>query len=123
MDPVVQQALARGFTPFETILIYGIIAALVGVGGLFTYVVKAVLPRMISSFDKAADGVALIPSAIKSFELALTTTEAKIGDRISALGAKLEGKIDDQRIEKMREELRRFDGAVPPSAQGCKPGA
>jgi hypothetical protein len=120
MDPVLQAALQRAQTPNDALL-YVLIVGLVGLGGLVTYAVKAMLPRIVSGFDRVVTAVECIPAAIKNIESTLVATEGRLGDRISALGTK----IDDQRIEKMREDLRRFDGPGngPPSTQVCKQGA
>lgn len=120
MDPLLQAALQRGQSPNEALL-YVLIAGLVGLGGLVTYAIRAMIPRIVTGFDRVVAAVEGIPSAIKNIESTLVATEGRLGDRISALGTKIEGKIDDQRIEKMREDLRRFDGP-PSSPPPCKPG-
>lgn len=120
MDPILQAALQRGQTPNDT-LIYVLLAGLVGLGGIVTYAIKAMLPRIVSGFDRVVTAVEGIPAAIKNIETTLVATEGRIGDRISALGAKLEEKIDDQRMSAIREELRLRGG--PPSGHGCAPPA
>lgn len=118
MDPLLQAALQRAQTPNDT-LVYILLAGLVGLGGIFTYAIKAMLPRIVAGFDRVVTAVEGIPAAIKNIESTLIATEGRIGDRISALGTKLEGKIDDQRISAIQDELRQRGG--PTSGRGCAP--
>lgn len=118
MDPLLQAALQRGQSPNEALL-YVLIAGLVGLGGLVTYAIRAILPRIVAGFDRVVTAVEGIPSAIKNIESTLVATEGRLGDRINALGTKLEGKIDDQRISAMQDEIRRRES--PPSVRGCAP--
>jgi hypothetical protein len=116
-----------GLSDFDSLLVYAIGTALVGAGGLITWAVKGVFPRLIAGFEKrndalisatekTAEAVGQIPVAFKSFELALLGAETRLATRIEGSQDKVIEEITDKRLSDLTAAVTGKHAAVSAAA-------
>lgn len=104
-------------TSFDQTLIYAIGAALVGAGGLVTYVIKAIVPRMLASNDrreaasvgameKMSEAVVQIPLAIKSIETGMYALETRVAAYIETSKDAVLDALEDKRLSELTAIVR-----------------
>jgi len=103
-----------GLSDFESLLVTGLVTVVAGVGGLITWVVKSLVPKLLNGFEdrnkalieasqKTADAVAKIPEAIKSFELAILGVENRVAAKIEAAKDSIVDEVRDRRISNLEK--------------------
>ncbi|KYF87774.1 hypothetical protein BE20_24835 [Sorangium cellulosum] len=98
-------------SPLEELLVGALCTGLTGLTGLIVWVVKSVVPKILTTLEDRTKALVLavekIPEALDKFEERLAVSEAKIL-----------AKIEEKRFEELREELRRrlpsAEDTIPP---------
>ncbi|WP_437489500.1 hypothetical protein WME75_10830 [Sorangium sp. So ce1014] len=97
-------------SPLEEVLVGALCTGLTGLTGLIVWVVKSVVPKILSTLDERTKAlvtaVERIPQALDKFE-----------ERLAASETKILAKIEERRFDDLKEELRRrlpADDTIPP---------
>lgn len=113
-----------GLTDFDSYLVGGLVSVVCAVGGLITWTVKGLLPKVLTAFEKrndalilasekTSDAVSKIPEAIKAFEIALLGMEKRIEERIESTHDKVLEELRDKRVSDLAHAVREAAASRP----------
>lgn len=137
VSEVAQIAQATDLSTLEKVLLMVFASGVIGVGGLITWCVKSLVPRILGLMEERnktlVTAVEKMSGAIDDFDRSLDqhgdriVGEVKItGDKVvgevRTIGDRVSSKIDDRRYEELRAELKKLGpddsgGHVPPSVR------
>lgn len=114
-------ASSTDLSTLERALLGVLTSGVLGVGGLLTWCVKYLVPKILGLMEDRnktlVEAVAKMSKAIDDFEVKLDQHGEKIVSEVKGQGDRLSIKLDDRRIEELRGEIKRLterdDEGVP----------